>query len=114
VAKTLIILGFLCCVSAAHAADLTIVNTSKDSLTHLFISPANANQWGDDQLDSDDDDVTMEPGESFTFKDLTNGAYDVKFSKYEEDDAGCILHNVQVNADMKAEITAELLASCPK
>ncbi len=97
-----------------HATDLTILNTSKDPLAHLSLSPANANQWGDDQLDSDTDDVTMEPGESFTFKGLANGAYDVKFSKYEEDDTGCILHNVQVNADTKAEITAELLASCPK
>ncbi|RFB78524.1 hypothetical protein [Methylovirgula sp. 4M-Z18] len=105
---------FLGIAPAAQAFDLTVVNTSKDALTHLFLSPAGANQWGDDQLDADDDDVTMQPGENFIFKGLSGGAYDVKFSKDEESDTGCILHNVQVNADTKAEITSELLASCPK
>jgi hypothetical protein len=61
-------------LTAATAAEFTIVNASRVSLRHLYISPCGARQWGTDQFAQ-----PLPPSRHFTVSEIAPGCYDVEF-----------------------------------
>jgi len=65
---------------------ITIVNSSRWQIRHLYLSPADNDNWGPDQLGESD----IAPGETFTF----NASWDQPSVKLVSEDAeGCFLSN---------------------
>jgi hypothetical protein len=60
--------------ASSELSTLAIHNTSKWAVHHLYLSPANENEWGQDQLGKN----TIEPGASFTLKEIPCNTYDIK------------------------------------
>ncbi len=61
--------------SSKGTASLILENQSSLTLCYLYISPANQDSWGDDQLGADN---TVPPGSSFTITDIPAGTYDLR------------------------------------
>ncbi len=53
---------------------LTIINDSQSEIWYVYISPSDAEQWGDDWLGG----AVIRPGEAYTIANLSDGVYDVK------------------------------------
>ncbi len=60
--------------TAAKGTELQVINSSGTDIWYLFVSPSDANEWGDDQLGGD----TIPAGGSYTVTDLEDGVYDVQ------------------------------------
>lgn len=56
------------------AGAVRVENASYESLWYLYISPASASDWGQDQLG----DSVIVPGASLTITDVPSGTYDLK------------------------------------
>ena len=87
----LCMLGTMTLLAGAPAArpattTITIVNNSHWEIRHLYLSPADNDNWGPDQLGEAD----IAPGQTFTF----NAAWDQATVKLVSEDAdGCFLSN---------------------
>ncbi len=95
--------------SSAFAYQLQVVNKSKTSIHHLYVSPANQKSWGPDQLGNGDDD-TIEPGQQFDLHHIKPGSYDVKLVT--EDDTECEVDDVEFDESKQWVITERVLNKC--
>jgi hypothetical protein len=68
-----------------QTSNLAIKNTSKWAVHHLYMSPANENEWGPDQLGTN----SIAPGETFTLKNIPCDTYDIKV--VDEDGDECMI-----------------------
>ncbi|MGB4857738.1 MAG: hypothetical protein WBP11_00250 [Dokdonella sp.] len=96
-------------VPVAHAYDLDVVNKSKTTIHHLYLSSSNDREWGPDQLGDSSDDV-VEPGDTFTLTDIERGRFDVKIVA--EDDTECEVENARFNEGKEWVITERMLDDC--
>ena len=95
--------------SSAFAYQLQVVNKSKTSIHHLYVSSAKQKSWGPDQLGNGDDD-TIEPGHQFKLHHIKPGSYDVKLIT--EDDTECEIDDVDFDESKQWVITERLLNKC--
>lgn len=93
--------------AAAH--DLDIVNKSRTSIHHLYLSPVKADEWGDDQLGDGSGD-TVEPGDTFTLTEIDRGRYDVMLVA--DDGTECVVEDVRFNESKEWVITERMLDRC--
>ena len=93
-------------VFTANAGDVEITNNSDWSLTHLFISSVDQEEWGEDQLG----DKIIETGDSFTLTGVPCGTYDVKLR--DEDGDECEVADVDICGDGGWTIDSEDLLAC--
>lgn len=109
-----IIIGMMVCaplLSKAHApltsASITIVNNSNREIRHVYLSPPDQNNWGDDQLGSS---VIAAGGGSVTL----NVACDASSIKLiAEDHQGCFLYKIVTCAQATTwTITNEATPDC--
>jgi hypothetical protein len=92
---------------AASKSDVRIVNQSDWAIHHLFLSSVEDDKWGPDQLG----EYTIEPGESFTLRNIPCDLYDIKLIDEEGDE--CVVTGVEVcKNDQSWVITSEDLAAC--
>ena len=69
----------------AQESNLVVTNKSKWAVHQMYLSPANDNQWGPDQLAS----ATIEPGAKFTLNKIPCDTYDIRV--VDEDGDECII-----------------------
>lgn len=74
-------------------ASIEIVNRTRWAIYELYLSPSDAIEWGDDQLDGE----TIEPGDHFTLTDVPCESWDVRLVDEEGDE--CIVIEVELCAD---------------
>jgi hypothetical protein len=91
---------------AADKVSVTIVNKSSFEFHNMYLSPTSTNEWGPDQLG----DNVINPGESFTLKDIPVNAYD--FKMIDEDGDDCIASGVKLNASETVEFDDADLVGC--
>lgn len=89
-----IFIGTMICaplLSRAHppATSITIVNNSSREIRHVYLSPADQNNWGPDQLVNS---VIPPNGGSFTLNDVTCSGSNIKVIT--EDNQGCFLYKI--------------------
>ena len=73
----------------APTTAITIVNNSSREIRHVYLSPADQNNWGSDQLVNS---VIAPSGGSFTLNEVACEASNIKVIT--EDQEGCFLYNV--------------------
>ena len=100
-------LAFGC--GAALALDLEIVNQSRTTIQHLYLSAAGERAWGDDQLGEGEDD-TIDPGDSYTVTDIEPGRYDLKLVA--RDGTTCIISDQRFGTDKVWTVTEAMLDTC--
>jgi hypothetical protein len=71
--------------ASTDLSNLAIHNKTKWSVHHLYLSPAKENEWGPDQLGSNQ----IDPGQTFTLKDIPCNTYDIKV--VDEDGDECVI-----------------------
>lgn len=101
--------GSICVTTTVFAADLEVTNTTNRNIHHLYLSPANQNTWGPDQLGDEPKDV-IEPGSAFTLTGVEDGTYDVKFTL--DDGSTCIVSRVEFEGHMEWKIDDEVVNGC--
>jgi hypothetical protein len=52
-----------------------VINDSSTSFCELYIVDAGSDDWGENQLDSDE---TIDPGDEFTLSNIPYGGYDMR------------------------------------
>jgi hypothetical protein len=87
------------------ADDLTVKNGTDGDVVSLFVSDLGGAQWGQDQLDD-----PLEPGASVTVKGLEPGRHRVRV--IDEDDAECVIDNIDVQGSTTWTLTDEALDEC--
>ena len=90
----------------ASAGDVKITNASDWSLTHVFISAVDQEEWGEDQLG----DKIIETGDSFTLTGVPCATYDVKLR--DEDGDECEVADVDICGDGGWTIESDDLLAC--
>jgi hypothetical protein len=103
---TILSLGF---ASSAYALHLEVVNKSKTSVHHLYVSGSGTKDWGPDQLGSGQSD-TVEPGSKFTLHGITAGTYDVKLVTAEGTE--CEVDGADFDESKEWVITEHMLEKC--
>lgn len=98
--------GFM---SSAYALHLEVVNKSKTSVHHLYVSNSGSKEWGPDQLGSGSDD-TVEPGSKFTLHGIEPGSYDVKLVTAEGTE--CEVDGADFDESKEWIITEHMLDKC--
>jgi hypothetical protein len=96
-------------MSSAYALKLQVVNKSKTSVHHLYLSEAGAKHWGPDQLGSGSDD-TVEPGSKFTLHGIEAGDYDLKLVT--EEGTECEIDGAEFDESKEWVITEHMLDKC--
>jgi hypothetical protein len=105
-------LSVLCLIAMAApafagGASVKVINQSKWEIHHLFISPADENHWGPDQLGED----VLTKGDSFTITNIPCDDYDVKV--VDEDGDECVIEGAHLcHDDSFWKITDKELLSC--
>ncbi|NCT67108.1 MAG: hypothetical protein GXC76_05610 [Rhodanobacteraceae bacterium] len=99
----------LASIGTARAHELDVVNKSRTSIHHLYLSPVKADEWGPDQFGDRRGD-TVDPGETFTLTGIERGRYDVKLIA--EDDTECVVESVSFNESKEWVITERMLDDC--
>jgi hypothetical protein len=101
-------LGTLTLLSGAPAAatTITVVNNSGWEIRHLYLSPADNDNWGPDQLGEAD----IKPGETFTL----SVSWDQPTVKLVSEDAdGCFLSKtVDATGNASWTITSDATPNC--
>jgi hypothetical protein len=98
---------FLLLALPAAAETVTVVNQSQWGIYHFFLSPADTDQWGPDQLG----DHVIEPNTSAKLDGVPCDVYDVKLVDQDGDE--CIVGGVEVcSGDHQWIVTSEDLAVC--
>ena len=95
--------------TAAGSSDSKIVITNKSAwaIHHLFLSPTEEREWGEDQLGNH----TVNTGDTFTLTGVPCRAYDVRL--VDEDGDECIVEDVGICASNNAwVIDDEDLVGC--
>ena len=93
--------------TASGKATVTVSNRSDWEIHHFYLSPADENHWGPDQLGDD----VIGTGESFTLKDIPCDTYDVKL--VDEDGDECVIGSVDLCAQKDHwVITSDDLLDC--
>lgn len=95
--------------SSAYALQLQVVNKSKTSVHHLYLSASSQKNWGADQLGNGADD-TVEPGAKFTLHGIEAGSYDVKLTT--EDGTECEVDGADFDESKEWVITEHMLEKC--
>ena len=91
----------------AQESTLVVTNKSKWAVHQMFLSPANDNEWGPDQLASQ----TIEPGAKFTLNKIPCNTYDIKV--VDEDGDECIVKGEKFcGHDVTWDLTDEELLGC--
>jgi hypothetical protein len=101
-------LGLIVMVLPALAYDLVIVNKSKYDIHELYVSKSKSSKWGADQLRKQ----TIDAGEKFTLRDLSEGTYDLKV--VDEDGTECVVEDEDVDQHKEWTITSKMLERCDK
>lgn len=92
---------------AAGKSDVTVNNESEWAITHLYLSPIDEDEWGEDQLG----DEVINTGESFTLTGIPCDSYDVKLM--DEDGDECVVAEVDIcGSDDEWTISDEDLLEC--
>lgn len=93
--------------SARPSTSVNIVNNSARSIQNVYLSPANVDNWGDNQLGA----ATISPGQSFTLSNIACDQQQIKVIG--EDQDGCFL-SIIVNCGENATwtITNDTPANC--
>ena len=102
-------LSFVAATAMAAGNKLEIVNNSSKTIYHLYLSDADSDEWGDDQMGDNEDDV-IEAGGSFTLTDIESGTYDVKLVT--KSGAECEVDNVKFDSDYQWNVTNGMLKNC--
>jgi hypothetical protein len=93
----------------AFAESLKIINNSDYDIHELYVSAANAKNWGPDQLGAD---VMIEAGETYTVNNIPLGRYDLKL--VDEDGTECSVDDVDFTTGKEWTVTNKLLERCDK
>lgn len=92
---------------AADLATVKILNKSKWDIHHFYLSPADSDDWGPDQLGDD----VLESGSSFTLTDIECDLWDIKV--VDEDGDECEIRGVALcDEDAVWRITDDELLEC--
>ena len=86
--------------SSTSTYSLTVKNESTSSICYLYISPDTSDEWGPDQLGSDN---VLQTGESFEVFGIDPGLYDLRVVTC--DDEEVIRSDVQISEDLSWTIT---------
>ncbi|MBI2214614.1 MAG: hypothetical protein HYU52_13290 [Acidobacteria bacterium] len=109
VALTVLALVLLAPMGAdgAELASVKILNKSEWDIHHFYLSPADSNEWGPDQLG----EVVLESGSSFTLTDIECDLWDIKV--VDEDGDECEIRGVALcDEDAVWRITDDELLAC--
>ena len=99
-----------CLVSgAAFAKDTQFWNLTANTITKLEMSPTGKDAWGADQT-ANDNDHSVDHDERLKIKDVTTGAYDVRFT--DKTGRHCVVKNVAVKQGAVFSIAEKGLADC--
>jgi len=111
--KTLLTFGALLFISGttALAADRTatvkFMNKSDWEIHHMYLSPAESEEWGEDQLG----EATIPSGGAYTLTGIPTGAtYDFKIIDEEGDE--CVIEGIEIRGSDKVKITNKDLLEC--
>jgi hypothetical protein len=108
----MLVLGVFACLPLllnAHtsATSITIANNSSREIRHVYLSAANGDNWGADQLSS----TIPAGGGSFTLDNVSCGGTGVKVIA--EDQNGCFLYQVVTcNDNVTWTITNDAVPDC--
>ena len=92
---------------AGQESNLVVTNKSKWAVHQMFLSPANDNEWGPDQLAAG----TIEPGAKFTLNKIPCDTYDIKI--VDEDGDECIVKGEKFcGNEVTWDLTDEELLGC--
>jgi hypothetical protein len=92
---------------AGRKSDVTVVNQSAWDIHHLYLSAADENEWGPDQLGND----VIGTGDSFKIMGIPCDEYDVRL--VDEDGDECMVFAVDIcGSNEKWEITSGDLLEC--
>ena len=99
--------GTMVSTAVAPPANISITNNSGRSISHVYLSPPNSENWGPDQLN----DNAIAPGSSFT---ISNAACDQGSIKIiAEDQDGCFITTViQCSENAGWTITSDAPRNC--
>jgi hypothetical protein len=93
--------------AGGQRAEFMINNKSEWGIHHLYLSPEDKETWGADQLGEE----VIEPGESFTLKNIPCGEYDIKV--VDEDGDACVIEGIVMCKDHTHwDLTNKELAKC--
>jgi len=91
-----------------QASTINLVNNSSRAMRHVYLSPANTDDWGPDQLN---DSTIINPGGSFTISNVSCPGADIKVVA--EDMDGCFVSKVVAcSANAEATITNDDTPNC--
>ena len=92
---------------AGQESNLVVTNKSKWAVHHMYLSPANDNEWGPDQLGTQ----TIEPNAKFTLNKIPCDTYDIKV--VDEDGDECIVKGEKFcGNEVTWDLTNEELLGC--
>jgi hypothetical protein len=93
--------------AAAKKTDVTVRNKSAWSIFHLYLSPADQDDWGPDQLGKE----VVGTGDSFKIMGIPCDEYDVRL--IDEDGDECMIFEVDICGKSETwEITSSDLLEC--
>lgn len=91
----------------ARTASINVVNNSGREIINIYLSPADSDNWGSDQLN----DASITPGQSFTISNVSCAQPQIKVVA--EDKNGCFLSAVVSCSDTATwTITNDTAADC--
>jgi hypothetical protein len=74
--------------SSPAVMTIAVTNNSSYEIRHMYLSPVDRNQWGEDQMDG----TPLRTGETFTITDVACSAAEIKVVA--EDKEGCFFYGV--------------------
>jgi hypothetical protein len=91
-----------------QTATIKVVNNSSRGMRHVYLSPADTDDWGPDQLN---DSTVINPGGSFTISNVSCSGANIKVVA--EDMDGCFVSKVVAcSADAEWTITNDDTPNC--
>jgi hypothetical protein len=111
-----ILVVLLCAFAAApllshaqpQAASIKVENNTSRVIRHLYLSPANTDDWGADQLN---DSAVVNPGDSFTISNVSCPGAQIKVVA--EDADGCFVSGVVAcSGEAVWTITNDIAPNC--
>jgi hypothetical protein len=114
-ARSLAVLAVLGLAAAAPAhaegkkASVKVVNQSDWEIHHMYMAPADNDDWGPDQLGKDQ--IIKAKGGTFTLTDIPCNTWDIKIA--DEDGDECVVESVDVCKEaLQWTITSKDLIKC--
>jgi hypothetical protein len=93
--------------AGAPATNISVTNNSSRTVTHLYLSPPDSDNWGADQLN----DNALAPGASFTISNASCDQGSIKVIA--EDQDGCFVSTViQCSENAGWTITSDAVPNC--